>query len=236
MPFPFAPSIPYYYQVREDLREKIVRGEYQDGDRLPGEYELAEAYGVSRPTVRQAVQGLVDAGYLTKEKGRGTFVHGPVVVDDAHVFTVFSDMTIDGMGRFELLGIERRRPSREICAALELAPGVDVDEVQVRYFSRGTPVAVRWFSLPATSDMPPALPQADADPAALMRALGLQDVTAVQSFRAAGCSRADAPLLALRQGGPVMIWEGVLYVARAKAAHVRTVFRGDRISFLIRQG
>lgn len=236
MPFEFVPSIPYYYQLREDLQGKIVRGEYRDGERLPGEYELAAAYGVSRPTVRQAIQGLVDAGYVTKAKGRGTFVRGPVVLDDAQVFTVFSDMTIDGIGRSELLRAVRRVPSREVQSELELTPGTDVHEVTVRYLSRGTPVAMRTFSLPAGPGMDLTLPQGDTDPVELMRALGLHDVTAIQRFQATACPKTEAQVLALPSGRPVMVWQGVLYVAAAKAAYVRTVFRGDRISFLIRQG
>lgn len=63
-----------YLQVKDDLLNKLNTGHYEEGRIIPGEYELADMYGVSRPTVRKAVQLLVDEGYLEKRKKRGTIV------------------------------------------------------------------------------------------------------------------------------------------------------------------
>jgi GntR family transcriptional regulator len=60
--------------VREGLRRSIAEGDYGPGDRLPSESELAETYGVSRLTLREAVRGLVTEGYVTRRQGLGTFV------------------------------------------------------------------------------------------------------------------------------------------------------------------
>ncbi len=61
-------------QATDQLRELIARGAYQPGDRLPAERELAEGLRVSRPTVREAVRRLTDAGLLRPRRGSGTFV------------------------------------------------------------------------------------------------------------------------------------------------------------------
>src|SRR5690348_9755648 len=58
----------------DQLRALIARGAYQPGDRLPAERELAEGLRVSRPTVREAVRRLTDAGLLQPRRGSGTFV------------------------------------------------------------------------------------------------------------------------------------------------------------------
>lgn len=67
-------KVPLYKQIEQDLLEKIESGEYGENDTIPTEIELSESYGVSRPTVRQAVQALVNAGYLERKKKRGTQV------------------------------------------------------------------------------------------------------------------------------------------------------------------
>ena len=63
-------NIPLHKKIRMDLLEKIQNGEYAENQLIPTEMELAEQYSVSRPTVRQAVQALVDEGYLEKRKKR----------------------------------------------------------------------------------------------------------------------------------------------------------------------
>lgn len=67
-------STPLYAQVRELILKRIREGDYKPGSRIPSEMKLCNSLGLSRPTVRQAIQGLVDSGYLVIKKGRGTFV------------------------------------------------------------------------------------------------------------------------------------------------------------------
>ena len=65
-----------YSKLMEDLREKMVSGEIQAGDRLPSENELSAQYQVSRQTVRKALSVLQNEGYIYAEHGRGTFRAG----------------------------------------------------------------------------------------------------------------------------------------------------------------
>jgi len=63
-------------RLRAELLSELLDGTYPSGVKLPNEDELAERSGVSRATVREAVGGLVEAGYLTRRHGSGTFVTG----------------------------------------------------------------------------------------------------------------------------------------------------------------
>lgn len=72
-------KIPLHKKIRADLLGKIEAGEYEENQLIPTEMELAEQYQVSRPTVRQAVQSLVNEGYLEKRKKRGTLVKKPKI-------------------------------------------------------------------------------------------------------------------------------------------------------------
>lgn len=81
---------PLYYQIRENLREKINNNEYTPGSMIPSEAELCQYYGVSRVTVRRAVLDLVQEGLLNRGKGKGTFVaesYGLTTVNGVQSFT-----------------------------------------------------------------------------------------------------------------------------------------------------
>lgn len=65
---------PAYLQLVNLLRDRIARGEYRCGDRLPSEAQLCRAYGISPMTVRRAINTLVEQGVVTTTQGRGTFV------------------------------------------------------------------------------------------------------------------------------------------------------------------
>lgn len=65
---------PLYHQVYSNLREIILADRYHPGDMLPPELELAQAYGVGRQTIREAISRLVDENLLERFAGRGTFI------------------------------------------------------------------------------------------------------------------------------------------------------------------
>lgn len=67
-------AIPLYQQILNSLREQIASGEWKPDARLPTEAELSAALGVSRVTVRQALQAARDEGLIVSTPGRGTFV------------------------------------------------------------------------------------------------------------------------------------------------------------------
>src|SRR5436853_6949312 len=69
--------IPMYYQIMNQLREKIAAGEYAVDSALPPERELVETYQVSRMTIRQAISELVNEGILDRCSGISTFVAPP---------------------------------------------------------------------------------------------------------------------------------------------------------------
>lgn len=65
---------PKYAALANDIREKILRGVYQNGDKLPSENELAGQFHLSRQTVRQALGLLEVEGVLSRQRGSGTYV------------------------------------------------------------------------------------------------------------------------------------------------------------------
>jgi GntR family transcriptional regulator len=70
-------KIPLYHQISQNLRELILGGPLQPGDAVPSEWELSDLYGVSRLTVRRALDELAREGWLIRRHGVGTFVANP---------------------------------------------------------------------------------------------------------------------------------------------------------------
>ena len=77
-------GIPLYYQLKEYLLQEI-KTHYQAGDLLPSESEIEEEYGVSRITVRKAIEELSREGIVVKKQGKGTFVLDQKILYDANV-------------------------------------------------------------------------------------------------------------------------------------------------------
>ena len=69
--------IPIYYQLAKFIEGQIRRGEFQPGEALPTEMEIAARFEISRMTVRRAIAELVSAGMISTQQGRGTFVARP---------------------------------------------------------------------------------------------------------------------------------------------------------------
>ena len=69
-------TLPQYKKVYEILRKHISEGVYNEGDLLPSENELCVVHNVTRPTIRKALDQLVNEGYIMKQQGKGSIVKG----------------------------------------------------------------------------------------------------------------------------------------------------------------
>ena len=83
---------PVYIQIHDEISEAIEAGRWIPGDKIPAERELAEQFGVSRMTLRQAVMMLVDEGVLERRVGSGTYVAERKVQEQLNGVTSFTEM------------------------------------------------------------------------------------------------------------------------------------------------
>ncbi|MGE4320089.1 MAG: GntR family transcriptional regulator [Acholeplasmataceae bacterium] len=107
-----ADNKPFYLQVRNDIKDKIEKGEWKEGDLIPTEKELALLYGVSRVTIRTAISSLVKEEYLIRRAGYGTTVYKNKSA--LSNFTLIQSFT----NEMNEMGL----PSKTIEAELELIP------------------------------------------------------------------------------------------------------------------
>ena len=135
---PASPT-PLYSQIREALRNQIHAGAYCGDGRLPSENELVRAYGVSRITVRQALNDLQKEGLIFKVHGKGTFVSRPKAVQNMMRLEGFGEaMAAAGHATHSrVLGHRVLHASQHIAARLHLPDGSEVMEIRrVRHLDR----------------------------------------------------------------------------------------------------
>ena len=128
--------VPLYHQIFLIMRDKIHAGEWGAGDRMPGEQDLTEAFGVSRITAKRALNELADAGLVIRQRGRGTRVVQrpaiPAVTSSLEGW--LENMTVMGRAtRAEVLEFGYGPASEEVATALELSASAAVQRaVRIR--------------------------------------------------------------------------------------------------------
>lgn len=134
----FSP-VPLYTQIKEVLRNRILNGTYQCHDQMPSESELTKIFGVSRITVRQALDHLQKEGLIFKIHGKGTYVSKPKVFQNLGKLQGFGE-AMSGMG-YEIVSelIDQKVIPADKTVSLKL--NVNKDELvyeirRVRYLNR----------------------------------------------------------------------------------------------------
>lgn len=114
---------PLYAQIQRDIQIGIATNKLRPGDTVPGELELANRYGVSRITVRQALSELVAEGLLYRIQGKGTFVAAPMIQRaEPNVTSFFYEMMESGRRPSAKAWSEVVKPDPESAHLLQLKP------------------------------------------------------------------------------------------------------------------
>ena len=217
-----------YVRVRDYLRS-LVTHELAVGDAIPSERLLCERFGVSRMTVRQAVDALVVDGLLEREQGRGTFV-APTKMDlEVRLASFGEDMRRRGMEpSSKVLAAEEVAASPDIADVLELLPGERVYYLHRVRYADGTPMAIEQTWLP--SRLAPGLFD-DGAPDSIYRELrrrGLDPDWGEDTVGAAEIDPEDADLLGLRTGSAVLRLARRTFAGEVACAYSRSSYRADR--------
>ena len=225
-----------YEPSKDDLPSKIKDGTYPEGQTIPSELELAEMYGVSRPTIRQALQILVSDGYLEKRRRRGTVVTKPKV---SQSFTMSISSFEDAMrlaGRLpktKVLVFKRERANAEVEKHLELTRDQDVFKlVRLRYADNLPNVFVESY-IPCT--LYPGLDSFDFNESSLYAAMdtcGNPVMTARRRLEVIKADGAAAALLDVEAGDPLLLFHTVARDANGTAVEYSVAtYRGESNSF-----
>jgi GntR family transcriptional regulator len=233
--------IPYYRQLAELLRREITERPAEHGAAaLPSENELTERYRVSRATVRSALSLLERERIIYREKGKGSFAAARRVEHDlTELVSTTEDMRRRGWPLLtRVLSLDLVDPLPHVAAALELPDGGNVYRLVRLRVVQDEPLSLQTNFLPA--HLLPNLEQHDLS-SSLYRlcesVYGLRLWTGRQVLRSRGATAAEARLLQVRRGAPVMSAERITFAANGKAVeYLDAVWRGDRYEFTVRVG
>jgi GntR family transcriptional regulator len=203
------PGLPMYQVISRDLRAQIERGALSPRQQLPSEHALAEQYGVSRMTVRQALDHMVADRLLERRRGAGTFVsQSPGGVRQMNSLRSFrEDMGLEGCDiRTEMLTQGCCLPSGEVRDRLRLRQGQQVIRVWRLRRVEGTPMSVQDSWLPYSAA--PSLAHEDLLDGSLYRTLqeryGIELRNAEQEITAVAATHELAELLEVDAGAPLI--------------------------------
>ena len=197
--------VPLHHQLQSQLRAAIVAGEYAPGDFLPGEMELVSITGVSRPTVRQAIERLARDGLVRRQRGRKTVVLQPA--QQASVYMLNAELPRRAASACRVLSVKRSAPSEEAVGALSLGPRAEIIEIERVKLVDDKPVALERIMLPAhrvvgiEADGPPPL---GAFYATLERRYGLIATAAEEVVELTLLDEHSATSLGLKAGVPAL--------------------------------
>jgi DNA-binding GntR family transcriptional regulator len=200
--------VPLYFQVAQQIEHAINEGELAPGDRLDNEISLAEQFGLSRPTMRRAIQELVDKGLLVRKRGVGTqVVHGQVN-RPVELTSLYDDLTTHHQSPTTIvLANEVIVASDEVAVMLAVPIGSNVLHLRRVRYAHGEPLAIMENFLP--EDL---IGVGDMDLAArglyqIMRTKGVNIRVAKQKIGARTGTREECKMLGEERGSPVLTME-----------------------------
>ncbi|WP_111467186.1 GntR family transcriptional regulator [Microbacterium suaedae] len=225
--------IPLYFQISSRLENAIRSGAIPAGARLDNEISIGQRLGLSRPTVRRAIQEVVDKGLLVRRRGIGTQVVQGQVTREVELTSLYEDL------KGSSLEPGTRVLAREIVAApepvaekLSIPTGTEVLRLRRLRTTDGTPMAVLENYLPDEfADV--SEEQLEADGLyAMLRARGVTIRVAKQHIGARRAHDDEPSLLDVDAGSPLLTMERIAYDAAGRAIEYgRHVYRPDMYSF-----
>jgi GntR family transcriptional regulator len=218
------------------LRERIHAGDMAPGARLPGEPAMAADCGVSRVTLRRALDQLATEGLIERRPGVGTFVRDgiplpPAGIDFADVFAHLKEM-----GRrteVRLLSFGYAVPAAPVAAALGLAPGQRAQRaVRVRAMA-GAPFSFLTTHVPEQIGLTYSEAEMASQPLlSLLERSGIRIARARQDIGATLAGPELAEVLQVETGAPLLTLTRVVEDASGRAVeHLHALYRPDRFTF-----
>ena len=203
---------PLYLQVAERIEHAIADGSLPPGSRLENEVALGDRLGISRPTIRHAIQDLVDKGLLVRRRGIGTQVVRGTVTRTGELTSLFEELSLSGRhpGSRVLL-LDHVVADAEVSDALGIEQGSEVTHVRRLRSADGVPIAIlENFVAVELDGIVPADLEANSL-YALLRSRGANLRVARQDIAARAATDDEAGLLGVAPGDPLLTVERVAY-------------------------
>lgn len=230
-------SSPIYIRIHNELQANIENGQWQVGEKIPAERALAEHFHVSRMTLREAIQTLVDEGILERRVGSGTFVANRKVQEKMTGVTSFT----------ELMQHQGKRPSSKTISyhqtvaskieakCLHLKPNDQVLRMERIRYGSGVPICYEVATVPYSLV---ANFSKDEVTSSFYRTLetkaNLHPGHATQAVSATNATERIAKYLDIRRGDALLRMTQISYLQDGRPfEYVHTQYVGSRFEFVL---
>jgi DNA-binding GntR family transcriptional regulator len=225
--------VPLYFQVAEQIDHAIQEGQLRPGDRIANEVALADQLGLSRPTVRQAIQTLVDKGLLVRKRGVGTQVVNAPIRRRVELTSLYDDLTRSGLRpTTSVLGLELVPADEAAGQRLNLPGGHRVWRLQRLRSVKDEPLALMCNLVPEAVTN---LDGVDLEGTGLYEHFRSQAINLRVAHQVIGARTVDAreaKLLGVRKGDPVLTMERTSYDDKGRAVEYGMhLYRPDRYAY-----
>lgn len=232
---------PLYFQLKELVREQIEHGDLRPGEMLPTEKSFEEKYGLSRITIRQALGKLVQDGYITRTRGKGSFV----------TRAALQDHRLDRLGGFLqaleqeghsvrclVLDIQRMPADSKLAPLLQVPEGAALIRVSRLALVDETPTCLTtafWAEQYVPRVLEKELESYISFFPYLEKHHGLFLEYADKTLQAVPATKEEAIGLKIKTGAPVLLAETLSFTAQHEPRLlIKSVYRGDRYSYYVR--
>jgi DNA-binding GntR family transcriptional regulator len=236
--FSLDERIPYYFQLKNLLKQKVDQRVLRPGDRLPSEHEICEEFHVSRTVVRQALHELEYEGLIVKRKGIGTFIAEPKIEESfvQRASGFHADMTAQKLPTHSvILRNELVRADTRISQLLRLRAGAKVVVLERLRFVGRDPIQHVTSFIPHA--LCPEILETDFSRRSLYAFLEERGVFVAKGYRtveAVRATSADAKLLKISTGSALVLIESLGCTENGTPVeYFRAVHRGDRTRFRV---
>lgn len=228
-----ASPVPLYFQVATHLENAIASGQIPPGTLFSNEIQLADEMGLSRPTMRRAMQHLVDKGLIVRRRGIGTRVVQPKVRRPLELTSLYDDLAGTGQEpTTRVLSFETVDASPDVATALVVEPGTPVVQVVRLRSALDRPLAKM------TNFLPTGVVEFDAPTLerrglyGLLRAQGIILHSATQTVGARNANSEEARLLDEPKGAALLTMSRTTYDDHGNVVEYGThLYAASRYSF-----
>ncbi|HXJ96685.1 MAG TPA: GntR family transcriptional regulator [Terriglobia bacterium] len=229
-------GVPLYVQLRERLREAVAQ--MKPGEAIPTEHELELRFGVSRMTVRNAVNDLAVEGLLVRHQGRGTFVQELKLTHDLNMITSWTEqlVALGYKARTSDLDVAVTDPPARVGHELRLSPGERVFVVRRVRMALDQPITLMVNYLPESlvPDLSEKFSLGESLYKTIEEEYKLVPARAVDRVESRAATDSEAKRLRIEHWAPVLCVTRVSYLSDERPLEVAVaISRGDRYQYRV---
>jgi GntR family transcriptional regulator len=219
---------------QDATRQRVVQliEQLQIGEAIPSERRLSSELGVSRLTLRAALDDLVREGYLVRRHGSGTFVSEPKIAQQLTLTSFSEDMRRRGMvPDSRMIGLENVHAGPQISRALNISPADRVFRIVRLRLADGEPMALETLQVPVS--LVPGLTAAQLEHASWYELLeeryNVVIASGLQTIEPTVTNEEESELLHVPLHSPAFLFERTSHTREGRIVEfVRSIYRGDR--------